>query len=91
MQSKGKRAQTKAERAWVARVAALPCVVCGAAPVEVHEFEQGQWFTAVPLCPEHHRGRHGWHGDRLAWKLARIDKDEAINRTVGAVWEAANG
>ncbi len=90
MQSKGKRAQTKAERAYVSRVAALPCVVCGAEPVEVHEFEQGHWFTSVPVCPACHRGPRGWHGDRLAWKLARIDKDEAINRTVGAVWEASN-
>jgi len=86
MQSRNKPRQTESESAYVVLLSEQPCVVCGAHGVEIHEFEQGQWFTAVPCCPECHRGRHGWHGDRLRWKLARIDKDEAINRAVGRVF-----
>jgi hypothetical protein len=89
MQSKGKARQTALEKRWVSLLAEQPCVVCGADGVEIHEFEQGQWFTAVPLCARHHRHEvDGWHGQRLAWKLARIDKDQAINLAVGRAFEA---
>lgn len=85
MRSKNKPAQTALEKRWVSKLAEQPCVICGAHGVEIHEFEQGQWFTSVPLCAAHHRGPHGWHGDRLAWKLAKIDKDQAINLAVSRV------
>lgn len=86
MRSKNKPAQTQAQSRYASLVAEQPCVLCGQQPVEVHEFEQGQWFTSVPLCPDHHRGRHGWHGDRLAWTLARMDMLKAIDITVGRVF-----
>lgn len=82
MQSKNKPKPTAAERAHIARVAALSCVVCGAAPVEVHEPKQGSWFASIALCAECHRGVHGWHGDRLRWKLNKMDEIDAINETV---------
>ena len=81
MQSKNKKAPTAAERAHIARVASLSCVVCGAAPVEVHEPEQGMWMIAIPLCWGCHRGPHGWHGDRLHWKLQKMTELKAINET----------
>ena len=56
MQSKWKPAQTVSERAYVSKLAEQPCVVCGAEGVEIHEFEQGAWHAAVPLCPPCHRG-----------------------------------
>jgi hypothetical protein len=38
-------------------------------PAEVHHLRDGQGMAqrapddeAIPLCPEHHRGRHGLHG-----------------------------
>jgi hypothetical protein len=83
MKSKNKPAPTAAERAHIARVAALPCVVCGAEGVEVHEPEQGLWWVSVPLCPACHRGPEGWHGTRLRWKLRKVGELDAINRTLG--------
>ena len=86
MQSKNKPKPTKAEAAHIARIAAMPCVVCDAqGPSEVHEPEQGYWFVAVPLCADCHRNQHGWHGDRLRWKLRKMDELKAINLTVGRV------
>jgi hypothetical protein len=82
MKSKNKPAPTAAERAHIARVAALPCVVCGAEGVEVHEPEQGLWWVSVPLCPACHRGPEGWHGTRLRWKLRKVGELDAINRTL---------
>lgn len=87
MHSKNKPRQTAAERAYCARLAEQPCVVCGAHGVELHEFEQGAWFAAVPLCPDCHRGQHGWHGDRQRWTLRRMDKVKAINTAVSRAFK----
>ena len=82
MHSKNKSAQTAAERRHVAKVAALPCVVCGASgPSEVHEPEQGLWFASIPLCMPCHRGPEGWHGTRLRWKLRKVTELQAIDKT----------
>jgi hypothetical protein len=71
------------------RVAQLPCAVCGATPVEVHHIREGQGmaqrasdFLTIPLCVEHHRGKTGIHGDRSAWKLARLDEIKALGQTL---------
>lgn len=52
------------------KVAALGCVLCrilGYPPsqAEVHHvFDSADRsdFLTIPLCPEHHRGGHGFHG-----------------------------
>jgi hypothetical protein len=42
------------------RVAALPCLVCGAWPVEVHHEDTPRSdFNVLPLCPPHHRREFG--------------------------------
>ena len=84
MHSKNKPAQTKAEREWVAILAQLPCVVCDAAgPSEVHEPEQGLWFSAMPLCPDCHRHPiRGWHGARQGWSARKMTELKAINKGV---------
>lgn len=82
MQSKNKPRMTAQERAHVDKIAQQPCVVCDDSGVEIHEFEQGQWFTAVPLCPECHRGAHGWHGTRQRFTMRRMDMLKAINETL---------
>ena len=88
MRSKNKPAQTADEKRYVSLLADHPCVICGSTPVEIHEFEQGDWYTSVPLCPRHHRDPvRGWHGNRLDWKLARMDAMKAINLTVGRVFK----
>lgn len=86
MQSKNKPTQTADEAAYVAIIATLPCVVCQASPVEVHEFEQGNWWTAVPLCFDDHRGKDGWHGTRQRWQLRKVTMLDAIAETVRAVF-----
>jgi len=83
VQSKNKPAMTKAERAHVARLAQMECVVCGEhGPSQVHEFEQGQWFTSVPLCAPCHTGPQGWHGTRFRWARLKMDMLKAINETL---------
>lgn len=82
MQSKNKKTMTAAERVHVARLAALPCVVCDEpGPSQVHEPEQGLWFASIPLCPACHTGPQGWHGTRVRWTLRRINELQAIDKT----------
>lgn len=46
--------------AHMAAVAQLPCLVCGAWPVEVHhEGAPRSDFRVLPLCPQHHRREFG--------------------------------
>jgi hypothetical protein len=82
MMSKNKAAPSAAERRHIERLAAMPCVICGSEEgSEVHEFEQGAWFAAVPCCPACHRGPEGWHGTRQRWTLRRMDPIKAIDET----------
>ena len=82
MQSKYKKPPSQLEKRWIEMLVEQPCVVCGDWPVEIHEFEQGQWFTSVPCCPACHRGPDGWHGTRDRWTLRRMDMLKAINKAV---------
>jgi hypothetical protein len=46
--------------AHMARVAQLPCLVCGAHPVEVHhEGKPRSDINVLPLCPRHHKREYG--------------------------------
>lgn len=83
MQSRNKPAPTAAERRHIERLKELDCVICGGAPVEIHEPEQGLWFAAMPLCSVCHRDpKRGWHGQRLNWKAVKYGELDAINATV---------
>ena len=64
---------TKDEKNHLSKVAALGCMVCrrigySDSPSEIHHLRAGQgWgrsshYLAIPLCPEHHRGKTGVHG-----------------------------
>jgi len=85
---------TSAERAYMGRVAALPCAICGQHGVQVHHIRQGQgmaqraqnWLT-VPLCVVCHQGRHGVHGDRALLRARKIDEIDLLAMTI----EALNG
>ena len=87
MQSKGKPAPTKAERAHIERVKSTPCVICDAPPPsECHEIEQGQWFTSVALCADCHRGSvNGLHGQRAMWRVKKATELSALNETLRRV------
>jgi hypothetical protein len=50
----------KAGKEHMGRVAQLPCLVCGAHPVEVHhEGKPRSDFNCLPVCPKHHRQQFG--------------------------------
>lgn len=75
---------TPREREHLARVKALRCSVCDAPPPsEAHHIKQGLQFTAVALCPECHRGPVlGWHGQKRAWAVRKLDELDALNTTI---------
>jgi len=80
VQSKGKPAPTKAERAHLARLAEQPCVVCDGPGEETHELRQGYWFTSLRLCADCHRGGvNGIHGQRRIWNVKKLDELSALN------------
>jgi hypothetical protein len=46
--------------AHMARVAQLPCLICGARPIEVHHLPDPRSdMRVIPLCPQHHRREFG--------------------------------
>lgn len=84
----------KATKAYLSRVAALSCCVCGNHGVELHHVREGQgmaqraqdWLV-VPLCPNCHRGPQGLHGDRTLMRIYKMDEMDMIAKTI----EAMNG
>jgi len=65
-----------AARAHMAKVAQIPCVCCGAWPVEVHHCISGRFgqhkasdFETIPLCPMCHRlGPLAIHRSKRKWE-----------------------
>lgn len=75
---------TAAEREHVGRVKSLPCSVCDApGPSDAHHINQGQHYTVVALCKECHQGSIlGWHGQRRAWAVRKMDELDALAVTI---------
>ena len=73
-----------AERRHLAMVKVLPCSVCDApGPSDAHHVVQGLQYTCIALCPEGHTGpRMGWHGQRFAWKIRKMEEIDALNVTI---------
>lgn len=74
-------ADGKAGALFMAKVARLPCVICGAFPVQVHHVICGRFgsrkasdFDTIPLCHAHHLGPDGIHANKAAW-VARHGDD----------------
>ena len=78
----------KSERAWVQLVKDQPCSVCGeAGPSDAHHIKQGNHYTVVALCKSCHQGsKMGWHGEKRAWAIAKMEEIDALNVTVGNVF-----
>jgi hypothetical protein len=88
---------TKAESDHLSKVAALGCIVCRllgqpGTPAQVHHLREGQgmsqrasnWLT-IPLCPPHHTGPQGIHGDRTYMKLLKVDELSLLAMTYEAL------
>lgn len=76
------------ERMWVERVKYQPCSVCEApGPSDAHHIKQGNHFTVVALCKSCHQGSMmGWHGQKRAWAIAKMDENDALNNTLRNVF-----
>lgn len=77
------------ERKHLERVKQLPCSVCDApGPSEAHHIEQGRQYTCVALCEDCHRGSLlGLHGQRRAWKVRKMTELDALNVTLGRLFD----
>ena len=75
---------TAATRAHLARVKELSCSVCDQpGPSDAHHIVQGQHYTAVALCKDCHQGPiMGWHGQRRAWAVRKMDELAALDVTL---------
>lgn len=74
------------EKVHLGKIARLGCSLCnklglGETPCEVHHLREGvgmgqrnSHYLAIGLCPTHHRGPHGIHGDRKDFQLAGEDE-----------------
>ena len=76
------------ERKWVGMVKEQPCSVCGTpGPSDAHHIKQGCHFTVVALCKSCHQGsKMGWHGEKRAWAIAKMDELDALNVTLKNVF-----
>jgi len=75
---------TVAERSYLGRVKQLPCSVCDTSgPSEAHHISQAHAYTCIALCADCHRGSFsGWHGQKRAWTLRKLDELSALNITI---------
>jgi hypothetical protein len=74
----------KSERKHLQEVKELPCSVCDAPPPsDAHHIKQGRQYTCVALCKSCHQGsKMGWHGEKRAWAIAKMDELDALNVTI---------
>ena len=92
---------TVTEKAYLARVADLGCALCtrigyAGSPAEIHHVrtgigksERATHFLVVPLCPTHHRGAHGFHGDRLDFTLAGVTELDLLSDVIEKLFAVA--
>ena len=81
---------TAKERKHLARVKELPCSVCNrAGPSEAHHIKQSSAYTCVSLCEACHRGPlMGWHGQKRAWAIKKMDEVDALAVTIENLMES---
>jgi hypothetical protein len=81
---------TDAERKHLANVKELPCSVCDApGPSDAHHVSQHRQYTCVALCKDCHQGSIlGWHGQRRAWAVRKMDELDALNVTLRRLFTA---
>lgn len=74
----------KLEHMWVGLVKEQECSVCGeTGPSDAHHIKQGNHYTVVALCKSCHQGsKMGWHGEKTAWRMAKMEPIDALNKTM---------
>ena len=84
MQSKNSKSLTDAERRHLQQVKELRCSVCDSdGPSDAHHIVQGQHWTVIALCKACHQdGVLGWHGQRVQWKVRKMDELDALAVTI---------
>jgi cytochrome c5 len=89
MRSKNSRPLTVREAAHVELVKQLPCSVCDApGPSDAHHIEQGLQYIVVALCKDCHQGPvMGWHGQKRAWAVRKMNELDALNVTIRRMYE----
>lgn len=77
------------ERAHLQKVKQLQCSVCDApGPSEAHHVVQGLQYTCIALCSDCHRGSVlGWHGQKRAWAIRKMNEMDALNITIKRLLE----
>ncbi|CAB4132654.1 hypothetical protein UFOVP259_63 [uncultured Caudovirales phage] len=72
------------EREHLQNVKSLPCSVCDApAPSDAHHVKQHRQYVCIALCKSCHQGAlMGWHGQKRAWALHKMDEMDALNITI---------
>jgi len=80
---------TASERKHLARVKSLPCSVCNAPPPSsAHHVRQHRQYTCIALCYDCHQGsKMGWHGEKIAWKIKKMDELDALNITLQRLFD----
>jgi hypothetical protein len=85
---------TRAEKAYLDRVASLGCILCAeygqpGIPAEIHHLRTGQGmgqrassWLCVPLCAQCHRGSRGIHGDRSLLRFAKLEEMDLLAKTI---------
>ena len=81
----------------LSRVASLGCVVCRRlgvhdVPAEIHHprfaagmAQRASDWLALPVCPEHHRGNRGIHGDRSVLRQIKCDEPALLADVIEAL------
>jgi hypothetical protein len=84
VRSKNSKPFTKDELEHLRKVKECPCSVCGLpGPSDAHHIKQGLHRTTVALCKSCHQGSvMGWHGQKAAWRIAKMDELDALNVTL---------
>lgn len=72
------------------RIKELPCSLCDApGPSDAHHIKQDQHWTVIALCKDCHGGPGyplGWHGQKMLWKLKKMDEIDALAVTISRLF-----
>ncbi len=77
------------EKNWVGLVKEQQCSICASPPPsDAHHIKQGLHYTVVALCKSCHQGsKMGWHGEKTAWHIAKMEEIDALNVTIANVYK----